>query len=206
MSHANPPLPGTERRFVTCDRLEVVEERDGQPALIRGHAAVFNQLSEDLGGFREMIVPGAFAESIAEDDIRALFNHDPNIVLGRNKAGTLELAEDARGLAITIKPPPTSVARDLLVSIKRGDISQMSFGFRVKEGGQKWLRDGQNVIRTLSKLKTFDVSPVTFAAYPQTDVGVRSLNDFLDDEKRRLAGVAAVDRQLQELRLLEVGL
>jgi HK97 family phage prohead protease len=167
-----------------------LEERDGSPPKIRGHAAVFNQLSEDLGGFREQISPGAFATAIVEDDVRALFNHDPNFVLGRNRSGTLLMSEDEGGLAVEIDPPDTQWARDLMQSMRRGDISQMSFGFRVDKGGQSWAKTDQGSIRTITKARLFDVSPVTFPAYPQTDVAVRELRDWMqstqaDDESRR---------------------
>jgi hypothetical protein len=167
-----------ERRSFDLNELEVRTE--GEKPKIRGHAAVFKELSEDLGGFRERIKPGAFAKAISKDDVRALFNHDPNYVLGRAKAGTLVLAEDDKGLAIEIDPPDTQWARDLMTSIGRKDISQMSFGFRVvkDEWIDKDLWDPKKTIRTLIEVNLFDVSPVTFPAYPQTDVKVRSvLND-----------------------------
>lgn len=170
-----------ERRTFSIDGL-TVEVRDGQKPTIRGHAAVFNTLSEDLGGFREQIVKGAFAEAIERDDVRALFNHNPDHVLGRNMAGTLRLSEDERGLAIEIDPPDTQIARDLITSMQRGDITQMSFGFSVRPGGQDWAKDdeGRN-IRTLKKLRLFDVSPVTFPAYPATDVAVRAMSQWEKD-------------------------
>lgn len=173
-----------ERRVFVIEGLELVdtEERAGRPAKIRGHAAVFNQLSEDLGGFREQIAPGAFAEAIEKDDVRALINHDSNLVLGRNRAGTLELVEDQRGLAVLIDPPDTQYARDLIVSMKRGDITQMSFGFSVRPGGQDWAKDDEGrTIRTVKRVRLFDVSPVTFPAYPQTDVAVRELRAWQED-------------------------
>jgi uncharacterized protein len=167
-----------ERRAFVVEGLEV-EEREGKVAIMRGHAAVFNQLSEDLGGFREQIVPGAFVEAIERDDVRALVNHDSTLILGRNRAGTLKLKEDERGLLVEIDPPDTQYARDLLVSMKRGDITQMSFGFTVKPGGQDWAKDEEGrTIRTLKKLRLFDVSPVTYPAYPQTDIAARSFNEF----------------------------
>lgn len=156
-----------------------IEERAEGGRSIVGHAAVFNVLSENLGGFRERIAPGAFAQSAKADDVRALFNHDPNFVLGRNKAGTLKLSEDERGLAIRIVPPDTSFARDLMVSLERRDITQMSFGFSVLVDGQQWEEDADGmVIRTLTNVRLYDVSPVTFPAYPQTDVAVRELRDW----------------------------
>lgn len=169
-----------ERRFFAIEGLQV-ETRDGKPPLIRGHAAVFGQLSEDLGGFREQIAPGAFASAVGgDDDVRALFNHDPNYILGRNRSKTLRLQEDSRGLAIEIDAPETDTIRDLVLApIKRGDVSQMSFGFSVRPNGQDWAKDDEGrVVRTLKSLRTFDVSPVVFPAYPQTDVGLRELRSW----------------------------
>lgn len=161
------------RTFVA--QLEVREQ--GGTSIIAGHAAVFNQLSEDLGGFREQVLPGAFTDALARDDVRALFNHDPNYILGRNRSQTLTMREDGHGLAIEIKAPTTPTIRDLVLEpIRRGDVSQMSFAFTVRPGGQDWAKDEEGrVIRSLKKLRLFDVSPVTFPAYPQTDVAVRSL-------------------------------
>jgi HK97 family phage prohead protease len=162
---------------------ELRAEGDETPH-IRGHAAVFNQDSVPLfewGGERliERIEPGAFTKTIQESDIRALVNHDPNYVLGRNKAKTLELAEDKRGLAIDNTPPATTWARDLMVSMNRGDIDQMSFGFEIVK--ERWEREVDvdtkvvTHIRTLLEVRLWDVSVVTFPAYPDTDAQVRSL-------------------------------
>ena len=143
---------------------------------ITGYAAVFNTLSDDFGWFREKIAPGAFTETIKNDDIRALKNHNSDYVLGRNKSQTLSLSEDARGLRIDITPPDTQWAKDLMVSIERKDVDQMSFGFQTLT--DEWnLVDGDDV-RTLIKVKLFDVSPVTFPAYPDTEIGLRSLEEY----------------------------
>ena len=115
-----------ERRTITLKELRVVDglsDNGGEPA-IEGYASVFDSWSEELGGnspFREKVVKGAFEETIQVDDIRALFNHDPNYVLGRNKAGTLTLEEDDKGLKVKIIPPNTTWAKDLLImsSIER---------------------------------------------------------------------------------------
>ncbi|MBR1230216.1 HK97 family phage prohead protease [Bradyrhizobium sp. AUGA SZCCT0176] len=168
-----------ERRTFAAEGLHI-EKRDAGEIRLVGHAAVFNSLSEDLGGFREQISPGAFADAIETDDVRALFNHDPNFVLGRNRSKTLRMSEDARGLAIEIKLPDTQTVRDLVVApIERGDVSQMSFGFSVKPGGQDWAKDDEGrVIRTLKRVRLFDVSPVTYPAYQQTDIAVREMRSF----------------------------
>ena len=178
-----PITPDFERRFTLVGTLEIEERGEDKRPVIRGHAAVFNQLSEDLGGFREQIAPGAFSEAIQKDDVRALLNHDANYVLGRNGAGTLRMSEDTHGLAVQIDPPDTQWARDLLVTMKRGDITQMSFGFSVRPAGQDWAKDDEGrLIRTLKRLRLFDVSPVTFPAYPQTDVAVRCMREAFKEE------------------------
>ena len=105
-----------EKRTYDVDGYNIELRTDGRP-MIKGHAAVFNQVSDRGGWFLEKIAPGAFAESLKSDDVRATFNHDPNIVLGRNKAGTLRLLEDARGLFAEIDPPETQQAKDLLISM-----------------------------------------------------------------------------------------
>ena len=168
-----------ERRAFVLDQVKVEHRQDEEAPRIRGHAAVFNELSEDLGGFREQIRPGAFSTSIRQDDVRALHNHNSDHVLGRSSAATLELSEDERGLAVEIIPPDTQVGRDLLVSLERGDIREMSFGFAVRPGGQEFSEDenGQ-IIRTLTDVRLFDVSTVAFPAYPATDVAVRSLQNW----------------------------
>jgi HK97 family phage prohead protease len=160
---------GLERRCYHASKLRawLIE---GQSPVISGYAAVFNRPSEDLGGFVELIQPGAFAETIKTADIRALWQHDPAIVLGRTKNGTLRLEEDAVGLRIEIDAPDTQGGRDAVASIQRGDVDQMSFGFEVVR--EAW-EQGAPVKRTLVELKLFDVSPVTFPAYPQTSVAVR---------------------------------
>jgi len=161
---------------------------DGDEPKITGHAAVFNKLSVDLMGFREKVAPGAFINSIEKSDIRALWNHNPDYVLGRNKSGTLKLEEDKKGLAIEILPPDTQWARDLMETIKRGDVDQMSFAFKtIKDSWEN--QDKKESIRTLEEVELFDVSPVTYPAYPQTDVKVRSILEEAGLDVNRLAVV-----------------
>lgn len=183
-----------ERR-VLATNMEVRAEGD-KPQIV-GHAAVFNRDSDLIGGmFIERIAPGAFAESLAKpDDVRALINHDSNLLLARNISGTLALKEDDRGLHVAIDPPNTTYANDLLESAKRGDISQMSFGFQTIE--DSWTRgeNGAPDVRTLRKVRLFDVSVVTFPAYPDTDVAVRSHEAFL-----KQAPAAANDLDLRRRR------
>ena len=189
------------------------EARDDGTRRIVGHAAVFNQWSEDLGGFREQIAPGAFADAIGRDDVRALFNHDTNQVLGRNKAGTLTLLEDERGLLSEIILPDTQLARDLEALMKRGDVNQMSFAFSIDPAGQDWKKQGDgDWERTITKVaRLYDVSIVTFPAYPQTDAAVRALNEFKDAAEAQARGVTSESQRRAEhqaglLRLVLNGL
>lgn len=166
-----------ERRIVTFGRCELRagdETAAGEKrTLFVGHAAVFNKLSDDLGGFREKIDPGAFADAL-DGDVRCLLNHDANLLLGRTTSGTLRLSEDKKGLAVENDLPDTSYARDLEVLLERRDLTQMSFGFRVAKDGDSWETGKDGVpIRTLHKVELFDVSPVSFPAYPQTTADVR---------------------------------
>jgi len=170
-------MPEREQRTLTFDfdSLEVEERADDQAPLIVGHAAVFNQLSLDLGGYRERIRRGAFTKTILEADVRAPFNHDANIVLGRSKSKTLEMGEDETGLLVKITPPRTQLINDMVLEpIRRRDISQMSFMFRAQR--QERLNDfvTQERIRELIEVRLYDVSVVTFPAYEGADVAVRS--------------------------------
>ena len=143
---------------------------NGKPLRISGYAAVWNQPSEDLGGFVEYVMPGAFTDSIQNDDVRALFNHDNNKVLGRSKNGTLKMVEDSLGLHFEVVPPEVSWVKDLAESMRRGDINQCSFGFKTLR--DSWSRD--HAIRHLEKAKLSDVSVVTQPAYPQTSATVQT--------------------------------
>ena len=146
---------------------------------IRGYAIVFNKLSEDLGGFRERILPEAVQRTLREGlDVRALVDHDSSKIIGRTRAGTLALKKDSRGLSVLIDPPNTSVARDLMESVQRGDISGMSFSFRTLE--DDWHMEEGVPIREVIDMIVREVSVVSFPAYPDTDVNVakRSLSEF----------------------------
>jgi len=175
---------------------------EGGQRKIVGYAALFNVLSPPLWGFRERIQPGAFSKTIREADVRALWNHDSNLVLGRTKNGTLRLKEDDVGLGIEINPPDTQWARDALVSIDRGDVDQMSFSFEAVR--ETWGTESGHTVRTLEEVKLFDVSPVTFPAYPQTSVQLRSIIGMeLRDLASALNRLAAGSMTEADLRLLE---
>ncbi len=184
----------TENKYTTrafrLSNIHIEKRLSGEGSTITGIAAVFNKLSSDLGGFKEKIRKGAFAKSIKNGDIRALFNHNPDHILGRTSAGTLSLEEVDEGLAVSIDVPDTTIAKDLTTSMKRGDITQMSFGFQTIK--DKWEEVAGKSIRELLEVKLFDVSPVTFPAYPQTSVSARSISQGKAEFHKR---------QLEDLRL-----
>lgn len=150
---------------------------DGDKAI--GYAAVYGPMSEDLGGFREVIAPSAFERSLKSGvDVRALVGHDDSMVIGRLSAGTLRLSSDERGLRVEIDLPNTSYANDLRELLKRGDVSQMSFGFTVPGGGDAWgTAEGGGRLRTLKDVDLHEVSIVAMPAYPDTSVALRSLRE-----------------------------
>jgi hypothetical protein len=224
-----------ELRAIDFDELEVRTD-EKSVKIIRGHGAVYNKLSVDLGGFREMFDPGAFTETISKDDIRSLRDHTPSFILGRNKAGTLTLREDVKGVYYEVIPPDTSYARDLMVSIERRDVTGGSIIFNVAENGERWVVDGEEVEpmaafmamwsekkrkieRHVTKARLYDIGPVTFPAYPQTDVKVRSLlavgfkpmdsqmvralEDMSDEERKLFAKLSAKPDGLESERTKE---
>lgn len=160
-----------ERRYLPVE-VRVFDEDDGPH--IRGYGAVFNELSEEMFGWRERIERGAFSKTLTEADVRSLWNHEALYVLGRTGAGTLTLRQDERGLYYDATPPDTQWARDLMVSIRRGDVNQASFGFRTIR--DRWEQNDEgNVTRTLLEVALLDVGPVTFPAYPQTSAEARAM-------------------------------
>jgi HK97 family phage prohead protease len=188
-----------ERRFVPATEMRIAKEADVRKLV--GHASVFNSASQDLGGFTEIIAPGAFKEAIPRSDIRSLFNHNPDYVLGRMKAGTLSVSEDKIGLYSETTPPDTNFARDLLVSIDRGDIDQMSFAFSVAKNGDEWVFTDETCTRTIFKFEQlYDVSPVTYPAYTDTSVAVRSRESWSKDHNV-IVVPKTVQRDLRRRRL-----
>lgn len=192
-----------ETRYFKGMELRLLEDEKGP--ILEGHVAVFNQLSDDFGGWREKIAPGAFKETIGVQDIRALWNHENDLVLGRKSAGTLELMEDDIGLAFKNRPPDTTWFKDRIVSLKRKDVTGASFGFYTDADEWGTESDGTRV-RTLKKVTLVEVSPgVTFPAYPQTDVALRSLKAW--EASQKPAGgqpgqdVLETERRTRRLRL-----
>jgi len=189
-----------ERRFLQHEVRAIV---DNGVTYIDGTASTFNSLSEDLGGFREVIAPNAFA-NVLQDDVRALFNHDANYVLGRTKSNTLKIWQDDKGLHYRIQPPNTQFAKDLIESINRGDISGSSFGFSfIWDEDDEWTKDKNGTpIRTINRVqRLYDVSPVTYPAYPETDTKVarRSIDKLTEEEARKVR----IENRLKELERKE---
>lgn len=169
---------------------------------LEGTAVSYDCLSGDLGGFRERIMPGAFARSLKSGaDVKCLFNHDANVVLGRVKSGTLALHDETDGLKFHVQLDRTSSAhRDLYASVKRGDINECSFAFTVAPGGEAFDEVTQNgkrfMRRTISDANCIDVSVVTYPAYQNgTFVSARTKHagtqllstGTIDDTNRRRA-------------------
>lgn len=202
-----------------------VTEKDGKH-LIEGYASVFETPS-DSGGlayFVETIHKGAFTEAIKYDDVRALKNHDENLVLGRNIANTLLLEEDAKGLRYVIEAPDTSYARDLIISMNRGDINQSSFAFvprhwvepndrdgkkRKSDDCEKWDFGVTPVTRDVYCVKLYDVSPVTFPWYEDTTSNAKSSAQAVLANARKIYqqplddGINAAAARNRQIELLE---
>ena len=190
-----------EKRFYNI-KLEKRNDGSQTTAVVVGHAAVFDTLSEDLGGFQERIHKNAF-DGVLENDVRAFFNHDPNHLLARVSSGTLKLSVDEKGLKYEFSVPDTSTGRDLLVSMERGDITQSSFAFTIDDDS----RDKENGtdIRTINKVKRlYDVSPVSIPAYPGADdlaVAQRGLAIYNEQTQRRDEEIDLIRRNLLELKI-----
>lgn len=149
------------------------------PGKLAGYAAVYGSHSQDLGGFVEVIRPGAFTRTLtAPDNIRALYEHDNQRLLGRVGSGTLKLSEDSKGLAFELSLPDTSYARDLGILVERGDIAGCSFGFQVPIGGDAWeLRDG-TLTRDLINVNLHEITITGNPAYLDTTVAKRSMESW----------------------------
>ena len=185
-------MKNKERRFFPVREYRVTQNEAGETVL-SGYSAVFDSPSENLGWgeteVREFIAPGAFKGALKKSDCRALFNHNPDYVLGREGAGTLRIKEDEKGLFSEIVLPDTQIARDLSVSVARGDIKEQSFCFVVSKDSWEEDRENKRMVRTIMEVKELiDISPVTFPAYPDTDIAKRSYekNNITNNHKPSL--------------------
>lgn len=196
-----------ERRSI-ADAVEL-RSSPGRPPVIRGYAAVFNQWTtlgeSDTYVVRERILPGAFDSALRErQDVRALFNHDPSLLLGRTTAGTCRLSVDARGLAYEVDSSPASAYRQTVIYLERKEVTGSSFGFKVRKGGMivdRRQEAGRTIVeRNLSDLDLFDVSPVTYPAYAGTDVALRSGSPGAVAMLAHRLQIEALDASLEALR------
>ena len=164
--------PDREMRQMRTSASQFNTREDGEELFIEGYFSVFNSNYEIWPGATESIAPGAFSNTLS-DDVRALINHDTTLVLGRNKANTLELKEDARGLwgKITINPNDSD-AMNLYERVKRGDVDQCSFGFDIVKEDTEFREDG-SIHWTIREVRLYEVSCCTFPAYEDTSISAR---------------------------------
>ena len=179
-----------ERRSST-GTVELREEGDTLTAT--GYAAVFESTSQNLGGFVERVAPGAFRKTLQEADVRALYNHEADHLLGRTAAGTLRLEEDKHGLRYDVDLPATQLGRDVAELLRRGDITGSSFGFRTI--GDEWTETSDGYpMRRLTEVALRDVGPVVFPAYPAAAASLRSLAEARDLDLDEVVAAAEADK------------
>jgi HK97 family phage prohead protease len=201
-----PPMDPTKNKNNSSREVRFLSESleirsaDNSPGTIAGYAAVYES-ETDLGYFREVLKRGAFRKSLAEGrDVRALWNHDSSIVLGRTSAGTLRLEEDDKGLKFEIDLPDTQAGRDAATSIGRRDVTGMSFGFEVVTA--KWVEEQEKdtELREIYDLRLWEISPVTFPAYQDTDVAKRGLDELMAQKAKQNQKQALKIRHLRHLQ------
>ena len=147
----------------------------------KGYAARYSSQSNDLGGFREVLAPGAFDKVLSrrsKPDVVLTYNHNPDLLLARTSSGTLTLASDEKGLRFSADAPDTQLAKDLSTLIRRGDLTGASFAFTVSPSAESWTTDERGqAIRTIREVsELYDVSIVATPAYSAASVGVRALD------------------------------
>ncbi|KXY80128.1 HK97 family phage prohead protease [Bacillus cereus group sp. MYBK12-2] len=186
-----------ETRTFDITKLSTRDATEEQPSKITGYAAVFNSKTTIGGWFDEVIEPGAFARSLSENgDIRALFNHNWDNVLGRTKSGTLRLEEDEKGLKFEIELPNTSVGRDLAESMSRGDINQCSFGFWITE--ENWDYSVEPALRTIKEVELYEISVVSIPAYDDTEVSLVRSKEIGKEVEHRMKMIKQINQILGE--------
>lgn len=185
-----PSLPSIERRWTPG----IVDFRVATDAVktprIGGYAAKFGIRSENMGygdvQFYEVIEAGFF-DNVLGDDVRCLFNHDANLILGRNSSDTCRISQDGTGLAYECDADEgQSYTRDLIISLKRKDVTQSSFAFSVTKDGQRWVEEGNVITRYLKKggaKRLYDVSPVTYPAYPGATSEARDIFSLIENAR-----------------------
>jgi len=195
-----------EKRIYTIETR--VKEDENNKEIVEGYGSIFNSRSENLGGFYEYISPTAITqETIDNSDVRALINHDESLILARQSAGTLNLSVDEKGLRYSFDLPETTYGKDLGINMKNGNISQSSFAFTIAENGDEWTTDeAGNDIRTITKIdRLYDVSPVSFPAYSQSEadlvVAKRGLACYKETQRKEDEEKDLVARSLAQLKI-----
>lgn len=200
MEKKNKPT-GFERRSLPFEfRMDEADDK----RIVRGHGAVYESTSTDLGGFVEIIHTGAFDDAIANSDIRALVNHDANLLLARMSAGNLKVETDSKGLAYEFQLGEQSYARDLAINLDAGNITQSSFAFTVQDDDWEETEDGKYIRHIYKVRELFDVSPVTYPAYEEADVRVakRSLDQLKSGKEAELEKAKEqVEEKKKQLRV-----
>lgn len=178
---ATPKIDGQERRALTQGLELRARQGEGEARTAEGYAVLFNTPADVCGLWTEVIAPGAFTKSLQERDVIAILCHDTSRIVGRKNAGTLSLREDSKGLAFENPLPDTSVGRDLAVSIDRGDIGGMSFGFCAVR--QEWDESVEPPKRTIFEAELYEITYTPIPIYDETEVGLRSL-EHVRNERR----------------------
>lgn len=201
--------PRAEWRTFDLSRIEVrrSEPGTGIAGTIAGYAAVYGSISDDLGGWREMLRTGAFRDVLATNpDVRMPFLDHAGLPVGRTRAGTLRLREDDHGLAFENDTPDTERGRELILAVERGDVDQCSFRFVVLPEDRDWSFPEDDLpLRGVNRVdELWDVCLVTFPAYPATSAGVRSLDteppEPIPADPRALGALDLRRRQLRRER------
>ena len=175
------------------------EGENNSDKYIEGYFAVFEQETKLWEGYYEKIARGAFDNSIKNNDIRCLFNHDSGFVLGRNISGTLELKTDTYGLWGRVKINPNdSNAMDVYARVERGDISGCSFGFNPIKESYENINDG--ILYTVEEADTAEISVCTFPAYPMTEIQARQKNMNISKERQLEQKRAELKKKLEGIR------
>lgn len=202
-NRSNPLILLPEKRFLPHFEAELrVKRAENGSKTITGYAAKFGKLSQNLGGFVEKIHPKAFENCLKRCDVRGLRNHDPDKLLGRTKSGTMSLSVDDIGLRYDIAVPETVVGRDTVTDIERGDLDGSSFSFTTDTDGDEWDDATDPPTRTLMNLRDlFDVGPVSYPAYLDTEAHVRQCRSFgAFQESRELARLEQLKKREQQAR------
>lgn len=189
-------LGEVERRTFRAEDVRTIADPD-QPERIAGHFIVFNQWAQISSWFREMVKDFACDRSIREDEILSCYNHNPDFVLGNNRSGTLSITKDGVGIYAEAVPPDADWARGLLDTVKRGDVHGGSFWFSVNK--DLWGTDNGMDFREIHDVTIYELGPVAFPAYPQTDAGVRELLPGVDPHLLERALLRARSGQARQL-------